>query len=65
MLKGRISQLLRAICADSEILSIYNFASNRNGLTMTLHLAYFVQRFEDQVSDVVGLLILISSESHI
>lgn len=36
------------------------------GKTLTLSLAsYCAERFEDQVSDVVGSLILISSEFHI
>lgn len=45
---------------------IYNFYSNTNGITMTLNVAsYSAERFEDQVSDVVGLLTLTSTESHI
>lgn len=55
----------RQFIADSEVISTNSFASNRNGITMTPRLAScFVERFEDQVSDVVGLLTLIPSESH-
>lgn len=45
---------------------MHSFASNRNEITMTLSVAsYSVESFEDQVSDVVGVLTLIPSESHV
>lgn len=61
----RIVQLLEAVCAGPDVISTHDSASNRNRMTTTLRLAYFVERFENQVSDVVGLLTLISSESPI
>lgn len=60
------NQWLEVICADSEVISIYNLPSIRNGITMTLSLAsYSAESFEGQVSDVVELLTLISTEFHI
>lgn len=53
------------ICVDSdEVISIYNFVSNRNKITINLG-SYSAERFEDQVLHVVGLLTLLSTESHI
>lgn len=43
------------MCADCEVISIQNFASSSNGITMALSAAsYSAERFEDQVSDVGG-----------
>lgn len=43
------------MCADCEVISIQNFASSSNGITMALSVAsYSAERFEDQVSDVGG-----------
>lgn len=50
---------------DSKVF-LNNFSDNREGITLTLGFtSHCAERFENQVSAVVGSLILMSSEFHI